>query len=230
MSGGNDVDHKPDELEGREALEEEASEGSLSPSAELEEAMREAAEAVEDRQASRKPKAQEPESEALAAELAEVRAELEGFKDRHLRLQADFENQRKRTLRDRQEAHKFGHENLVKDLLGSVDNLERAIDHAQSSDGGDFEAMLQGVELVRRELLGALGKHGVTAIEAEAQPFDPEVHEAMAQEFDDSVPVGTVVRVFEKGYRIWDRLLRPARVVVSKASEEPAGGSGSGEE
>jgi molecular chaperone GrpE len=218
------VDHKPDEPEGREAFEEEASEGSLSPSAELEEAMREAAEAVRDREAHRKPKA--GEAEALAAELAEARAELEATKDRLLRLQADFENQRRRVLRDRQEAHKFGHENLVKDLLGSVDNLERAIDHAHGSSGGDFEAMLQGVELVRRELLGALGKHGVTAVEAENEVFDPEVHEAMAQEIDDSVPAGTVVRVFEKGYRIWDRLLRPARVVVSKASDESAGGSG----
>ncbi len=209
------VEEKP---EGREALEDEASEGSMAPSAELEEAMREAAEAVEAREeARREPK---PRPDAAAEELAAARAELEALNEAHLRLQADFDNHRKRSLRDRQEAHKFGHENLVKDLLATVDNLERAIDHARSSGGGDFEAMLQGVELVRREFLGALAKHGVTAIEADGERFDPEFHEAMAQEVDDSVPAGTVVKVFEKGYRIWDRLLRPARVVVSKASEE----------
>jgi molecular chaperone GrpE len=207
------VDDKP---EGREALEDEASEGSMAPSAELEEAMREAAEAVEAREGARRdPK---DRSEA-AAELAAAQAEVERLKDAQLRLQADFENHRKRALRDRQEAHKFGHENLVKDLLATVDNLERAIEHARSSGSADFEAMLQGVELVRREFLGALSKHGVTAVEADGERFDPEFHEAMAQEIDDSVPAGTVVKVFEKGYRIWDRLLRPARVVVSKNSE-----------
>lgn len=203
--------------EGREALEEEASAGSLAPSAELEEAMREAAEAVEAHQNERAPKGEE------GGGGAELRAELEALKQTHLRLQADFDNHRKRAMRDRQEAHKFGHENLVKDLLGTVDNLERAIDHARSSGGGDFEAMLQGVELVRRELLGALSKHGVTAVEADGEPFDPEFHEAMAQEIDDSVPGGTVVKVFEKGYLLWDRLLRPARVVVSKSSGEGDG-------
>jgi len=211
------VDEKP---EGREALEDEASEGSMAPSAELEEAMREAAEAVEAREGVRRDPV---DRSAAAEELAAAQAEVERLKDAQLRLQADFENHRKRALRDRQEAHKFGHENLVKDLLATVDNLERALEHARSSGSADFEAMLQGVELVRREFLAALGKHGVTAVEADGERFDPEFHEAMAQEIDDSVPAGTVVKVFEKGYRIWDRLLRPARVVVSKSSE---GGSG----
>ena len=127
------VDEKP---EGREALEDEASEGSMAPSAELEEAMREAAEAVEAREESRR----EPKHEA-AEELAAAQAEVERLKDVQLRLQADFENHRKRALRDREEAHKFGHENLVKDLLATVDNLERAIQHARSSGTADFEAM-----------------------------------------------------------------------------------------
>ena len=190
------VEEKP---EGREALEDEASEGSMAPSAELEEAMREAAEAVEAREEARREPKEHAGGGASAEELAAARAELEALKDSQLRLQADFENHRKRALRDREEAHKFGHENLVKDLLATVDNLERAIDHARSSGGGDFEAMLQGVELVRREFLGALAKHGVTAIEADGERFDPEFHEAMAQEIDDSVPAGTVVKVFEKG-------------------------------
>ncbi|MBW2500665.1 MAG: nucleotide exchange factor GrpE [Deltaproteobacteria bacterium] len=201
---------------GWEALAEEASAGSLAPSAELEEALREAAEAVETRGArkgGRSPKAQE-----AAQELEALRGEFEAVKDRYIRLQADFENHRRRTLKERQEALQYGHENLVKDLLEAVDNLDRAIEHA-SRAGGDFEGMLQGVELVRRDLLGALAKHGVNGIEAEGAAFDPNLHEAMAQEEDDTVQPGTVVRVFQKGYQLRDRLLRPARVVVSKKSE-----------
>ena len=82
--------------------------------------------------------------------------------------------------------------------------------------------MLQGVELVRRELHGVLAKHGVTRIEASGEPFDPTVHEAVAQQEEGSVPANTVVQVYQPGYRLWDRLLRPARVVVSR----PPGGGG----
>ena len=116
----------------------------------------------------------------------------------------------------------YGHENIVKDLLGTVDNLDRAIEHASQSDAGDFESMLQGVGLVRRELLGALAKYGVNEIEAEGQAFDPNVHEALAQLEDESVPTGTVVEIIQKGYQLRDRMLRPARVVVSKQPEGSA--------
>ena len=88
-------------------------------------------------------------------------------------------------------------------------------------EGGDFQSMLQGVELVQRELLGALTKHGVETIDPGGEPFDPNLHEAMAQEEDDSVAPGTVVRVLQKGYTLRDRLLRPARVMVSKRSAGP---------
>jgi len=202
----------------------EAPEGAFSPSAELEEALREASEAVEERQAGRQKSAEAGSD--VAAELAAARAELEEQKDRLIRLQADFDNLRKRALKERQEAHQYGHENLVKDLLGTVDNLDRAIEHASQSDGGDFQSMLQGVELVRRELLGALAKHGVNEVQAEEVAFDPNVHEAMAQVENDSVPPGTVIEVLQKGYQLRDRLIRPARVVVSKHPE----GGGEAEE
>jgi molecular chaperone GrpE len=103
--------------------------------------------------------------------------------------------------------------------LPVVDNLERAIEHASASSGADFEGMLQGVDLVRRELLAVLTKHGVEGIEAEGEAFDPNVHEALAQVEEPSVEAGRVARVLEKGYRLRDRLLRPARVMVSKGSE-----------
>lgn len=193
---------------------EEASGGSVSPSPELEQALREAAEAVGAGEAEDGEAGEEevPEADALRGELASV-------SERMIRLQADFDNFRRRALKEREEAHQYGHENLVKDLLATVDNLDRAIEHARRSDGGDFESMLQGVELVQRELLGALANHGVNEIEVAEAAFDPNVHEAVAQKEDDSVPANTVIEVFQKGYRLRDRLLRPARVVVSKPAE-----------
>jgi molecular chaperone GrpE len=216
------VTAKPDDdgrepSEGWEALEEEASAGSLAPSQELEEALREAAEAVETRESTRGGRRGRG---ASSEEVERLQAELEAVKDRYLRLQADFENFRRRTLKEREESARYGHENLVKDLLATVDNLDRAIDHARQSGGGDFESMLQGVELVQRELMGVLAKHGVEPIEAEGQPFDPNLHEAMAQEESDEVPPGTVVRVLQKGYALRDRLLRPTRVMVSRRSSQ----------
>ena len=217
---------RPDEEVPKNAVEplaEEPSEGSMSPSPELEEALREATEAMEAREAERGAGEAGEGGGDESAELEALRGELAAVQERMVRLQADFDNFRRRALKEREEAHQYGHENLVKDLLATVDNLDRAIDHARKSAGGDFESMLQGVDLVQRELLGALGNHGLSEIEAENGAFDPNVHEAMAQKEDDSVPANTVIEVFQKGYRLRDRLLRPARVVVSRPSESGEG-------
>jgi molecular chaperone GrpE len=203
----------------------------LPPNADLEEALREAVESVDARRApgARKPKAEpEPEASPEGAPEAEGEGgdELARTKDRLLRLQADFENFRRRALQERRDLHQYGAENLVKDLLATVDNLERAIGHARESADGDLEALLQGVELVQRELLSTLSKHSVNEVEARGKPFDPAVHEAVAQLPDGSVAVNTVIEVLQKGYQLRDRLLRPTSVVVSKAPE-PADGAGS---
>lgn len=201
--------------EGWESLAEESA-GALAPSPELEEALREAEAAVEAREAERETRGKEPSPSTRELEaLREEKAQLE---ERLVRLSADFDNHRKRVLREKQETLSYGQENLVKDLLPVVDNLERAIEHASAGSGGDFESMLQGVELVRRELLAVLAKHGVGPIEAEGEAFDPNVHEALAQVEDPKVPAGRVAKVLQRGYRLRDRLLRPARVLVSKGS------------
>jgi molecular chaperone GrpE len=216
------VSRKADvEPEGWESLSEEASGGSLAPSPELEEALREAEAAVEARHASRSAERGHPGQAALESELAALKQEKAQLEERWVRLQADFENHRKRTLREKQEALAYGHEIVVKDLLPVVDNLERAIEHASASSGADFEGMLQGVELVRRELLAVLAKHGVSPIEAEGEVFDPNLHEALAQMEDEKVPAGRIGRMLQKGYRLRDRLLRPARVMVSKGPAVP---------
>jgi molecular chaperone GrpE len=216
--------------EGWEGFAEEASEGVLGPSAELEEAMREAEASHDARAAARhghETGAGDPARKELEAALAEAQRELAEVKDRHLRAAAEFENARRRALRDREEASLYGHQNLVKDLLPSVDNLERAIEHARQSGEGSQGGLLEGVELVLREILAVLTRYGVGVVEADGRPFDPALHEAMAQIEDASVPANTVVQVFQPGYQLRGRLLRPARVVVSKppAGDEKVDGS-----
>jgi molecular chaperone GrpE len=135
-------------------------------------------------------------------------------------MQADFDNFRRRALKERTDLIQYGAENLLKDLLSTLDNLDRATGHARSSDGGDLESLLQGVELVQRDLHTVLEQHGVTEINAVGSEFDPGLHEAMAQRPDDSVSPNTVMEVLQKGYQLRDRLLRAARVVVAKAPTE----------
>jgi molecular chaperone GrpE len=206
---------------------EEASAGTLPADPALEEALREAAESIEARHTDRESAEDAGASVGAESERPADRSggeaggdatELRELNEKYVRLAADFDNFRKRTLKEREEAHQFGHQNLVKDLLPTVDNLERAIAHAREMDEGG--GLLEGVELVHRELEAALSKHGVAAIDPKGEPFDPALHEAMAQLPDGSVPPNTVIEVFQKGYQLRARLLRPARVVVSKLPDE----------
>ena len=220
-----------EEAEDRESLAEEDVEGSLSPSPELEEALREAAAAVDEaetrQEAERGEDAEaapeEAEADAADGEVAseeDLALELKQAQERLLRLQADFENFRRRAVKERTEAHQYGHQNLVKDLLLTVDNLDRAIDHAQKSEDGDLDGLLQGVDLVRRDMLTALARNGVAPIEAVGKAFDPAHHEAVAQAPDASVAPNTVTEELQKGYLLRDRLLRPSRVIVSRVPDE----------
>jgi len=204
---------------------EEPSGGVLAPSDELEAALREASEALDE---SGRKRDEAPEETAEAGSPVPtgdeegLDLELKQAQDKLLRLQADFENFRRRSTKERLEVSQYGHQNLVKDLLGTVDNLDRAIDHARESGVGDLESLLQGVELVQRELMTVLGKHGVVRVESVGKLFDPAVHEAMAQAPDGSVAPNTVVDELQTGYLLRDRLLRPSRVVVARAPDPPA--------
>jgi molecular chaperone GrpE len=215
--------------EGWESLAEDAEEGTLGLNPELEAALREAAESVPDTDAG--TGGEVPPEEPVAAssaeqEVARLLQEVTDANDRILRLKADFDNFRKRAQRDRQEALEYGSQNLVKDLLSVVDNLDRAIDHARQSGGGDLQSLLQGVELVQREFLGMLAKHHVSEIDALGKSFNPALHEAMAQVSETSVEPNSVVEVLQKGYQLRDRLVRPSRVVVSRMPESGETGGG----
>lgn len=221
---------------------EEGSEGTLSVDPELEAALREAADAVDGENGSAAPPRREEEmvlEDVLIPEpppssldgdseaVERLSSELVEAKDQMLRLQADFDNFRRRALKEHREAVQYGHQNLVKDLLSAVDNLQRAIHHSRDNEGGDLGSLLQGVELVEKELVAALKKHGVEAVEAHGKPFDPALHEAMAQTPDASVAPNTVIDVYQEGYQLRERLIRPARVVVAKAPDGTTeGGAG----
>ncbi len=148
-------------------------------------------------------------------------AELAALRDQHLRLAAEFENFKRRALKERQDLLNYGNESLIKELLGTVDNLERALGHGQASEqGSDPKSLLAGVDLTHRALLQVLEKFGVQPVLAEGEPFDPQLHEAVGQVPSPDVEAGTVAEVLQKGYLLRDRLVRPALVVVAIKPED----------
>jgi molecular chaperone GrpE len=163
------------------------------------------------------PKASLSEGEArakLEADLAVAREEIERYRERWVRERADLENLRKRAERERSDAIRFGSERLVGDLLTVVDDLERAIRASEEGAGGT--ALLDGVHLVVKSLLDVLGRHGVTRVAAHGQSFDPAHHEAVAHLPSEAHDAGMVIEEHRGGFRLNDRLLRPALVSVSK--------------
>jgi molecular chaperone GrpE len=149
------------------------------------------------------------------AELAERLAEVERERDEHLddlkRVAAEFDNYRKRVARDQQSLAARAHQRLVKELLPVLDDLERALEAAAQHEEAKLE---EGVRLVHRELVEALAREGLVEVETDGQ-FDPHVHEALVSQPSEQED-GSVIEVLQKGYRLGDRVLRPARVVVSQ--------------
>jgi molecular chaperone GrpE len=151
----------------------------------------------------------------LEARLAAVEKEKKDNWDRYLRAAADLENHRKRTRRELDDARLEARAKVLKEMLPVVDNLERAMEHAPQGDTA-AQPIIEGVQLVLRQFMTAFERLEVTPIEAMGQPFDPNLHEAISQQESDQ-PAGTIVQVLQRGYRVGDRLLRPALVVVAKA-------------
>ncbi len=145
--------------------------------------------------------------------LAEKTEECQALNEKYLRLAAEFENYKRLTQRDQRDQIKFGNEQLLKELLPVVDNMERAIKAAR--DNGGNPALVQGVDLTLKQLSGALTKFGIQAVETVGQAFDPSTHQAVSHVPSDSVPPDHVVDEFQKGYRLHDRILRAAMVSVS---------------
>jgi molecular chaperone GrpE len=180
-------------------------------------------------------------AETAAAETADALArEAAELKDRLLRTLAEMENLRRRTEREVADARVYAVTNFARDILAVADNMERAMkaldDEIREKAEAGVKALLDGVELTERELIKVMEKHGITKLEPKGQKFDPNLHQAMFELPDPSVPHGTVVQVMQPGYKIGERVLRPAMVGVSKggpkaqpaAAEAPANDNGGG--
>jgi molecular chaperone GrpE len=156
--------------------------------------------------------------EELEQKLAEKDKQLQDAIARYRGAAGEFEESRARLRREISKDIERGRREILADLLDVVDNLDRAVDAARASTGGDrLDALIQGVDIVRRQFLAKLEGFGVRRIESDGQPFDPSVHEAIsAVPASDSAPDGTIVGVIRHGYRIGDDVLRPASVAVAK--------------
>jgi molecular chaperone GrpE len=151
--------------------------------------------------------------EKLDAALDESVRNFESY----LRVSAELENMKKRHIRDREETRKFSNEALIKKLLAVIDNLEQAMVHSVGEDEA-LACVAEGVQLTFRGLMDVLSKEGLVQIKAVGERFDPNFHEAVSEVEDDSVEAGTVVHELQRGYLLNGRLIRPAKVVVSRKS------------
>ncbi len=169
---------------------------------------------------------EDSEAEAAPAEAAPAEApptpeeQIADLNDRLLRALAELENTRRRTERERIEALKYGGMALARDMLGAVDNLQRALkainEVPENQRGEALNVLLEGVVATERDLLAGLGRHKVTPIEPMGEKFDPNLHEAIFEAPDTGQPAGTVIEVVETGYMMDERLLRPAKVGIAK--------------
>ena len=184
-----------------------------------------------------------PDMEAAAAAAAALAEENADLKDRLLRTVAEMDNLRKRTEREVRDAGQYAIASFARDILVVADNLQRALETAKPDDGEGakiaFDSMREGVSLTKGELVRQLERHGVKPIPAEGEKFDPNLHQAIFEIPDESVPAGTVLQVTQDGYMIGGRVLRPSMVGVSRggpkaapaqpkaeaASEAPMGGN-----
>jgi molecular chaperone GrpE len=159
--------------------------------------------------------------------IAELQAELSKYKDAALRATADLDNYRKRVSRERDESIKYANTAYLERLIPILDNFELGLQAARNVP--EAGPILDGLAMVYKQLQDFLANSGVETIDATGQTFDPNLHEALAQEENHQIPEGKVIRQVRKGYRLRDRLLRPANVVVSKGASHKVAAGGEGE-
>lgn len=152
--------------------------------------------------------------EPAVDETEKLREELEAERNKYLRLMADFDNYKRRAVKDRQEAEKFRAQSVLVDLLPVLDNFERAL--AMGTGSEESSSLLKGVEMVQKSLLEAVKREGLEEIKSVGEAFDPNIHQAVMQEKDDSAEAGSVLMELQKGYTLKGRVLRPAMVKVNE--------------
>ncbi len=174
------------------------------------------------------------ETDSLAEELESAQEEARNKQELYLRALAEMDNLRKRNQREKEDIAKFGNENILREILPVIDNLERAIEHAATQEDGG--GLLEGVQMTLSQFTGVMQKFGVESISSPGEPFDPAHHQAVGQLETDEVPANHVAKELQKGYLLNSRLLRPAMVMVAKPpqaatedDETPAPAEDSGE-
>ena len=187
--------------------------------------LQEIAEGGEGSAAPAETEAAAPGQPSVEDALAISQAEVQKNWDLYLRARADLENYRKRTQREKEDLARFANENLLREILPVMDNLERALDHARQGTA-DNNGLVQGVEMTLNQFQRVLEKFGVTPIASLGAQFDPARHEALGQLESAEQSPNTVVQELQKGYLLNDRLLRPSMVMVAKAPPAPAGQQG----
>lgn len=161
------------------------------------------------------PQVESPaDQDELAQQLAALEQEKEELVDRLQRTMAEFDNYRKRVSREKEDLRKYGAEKMSLDLLPVADNFERALE--QAKEATDPTAVIEGIEMIQKQFLATLEKYKVRPFDSLGEPFNPEKHEAMAQQPHPDYDENTIMAELQKGYVLDDRLLRPARVVVSR--------------
>lgn len=158
---------------------------------------------------------------SLTDQLLEKDEKLHALNDKYLRLAAEFDNYKRRVQRDQQDTIRFANEKLFKDLLPTLDNLERALQSGREQDR--IEGLLEGVDLTYKHFLDTLQKMGIKQVSSVGEVFDPAKHQAVGQVESTTIPENVIVDEYQKGYFVHDRILRPAMVTVAKTKEADNG-------
>lgn len=161
-------------------------------------------------------KVEEMTKQELLERLRDAEKKSQENYDLYMRTYAEMENIKKRGMKEREDLARYANESLVKEILPVIDNLQKALSHAQNDENPS--GLLEGVELTLDALMKTLQKAGLREVEAEGKPFDPNLHEAISKQIDDTVAPGHVIRELQKGYVLNGRLIRPSTVVISEGN------------
>jgi molecular chaperone GrpE len=153
------------------------------------------------------------------SDIEKAQAEAEKYKNEYLYLRAEFENYKRHAIKERSELLKYAGERMAKDLLGIIDNFDRALAVEVKPETLSVDTYVKGIEMTAKDLKGMLEKHGIKEVPSEKTAFDPHIHEALGSEPTDIVQEGHVLRVFEKPYKYFDKILRPGKVIIARKPE-----------
>ncbi|MBY7649175.1 MAG: nucleotide exchange factor GrpE [Candidatus Liberibacter europaeus] len=160
------------------------------------------------------------EEETTTDPIEEAQSKAKEFHEKYIRVVAEMENLRRRTDREKQDIQYYSNTAFARDMLSVADNLSRALDYTPTDEekivNTGLKSLIDGIEMTKREMISTLEKHGIKKLESDGKKFDPNFHQAMFEEQNETIPANTIIKVVQDGYTINDRVLRPALVGISK--------------